>query len=399
MAIEIVSSQLGLWRDPQWAPGMPGVYALIVGASSYPHLGGGSAPAPETHGLEQLVSSASTAAALFLWLRDRFGREDLPLVWCHLLLSPTAQERAELDALGLKHYAPPDYPTLQQAIDLWTGNVPKKAPASDKTRTLFFFSGHGVQSNWNALLLPSDYLDPSFGDPQLEKCISARDLQKWMEECPAAEHLALIDACRNEFSPLASKGATARGAFPVNPPGGLPPRTAATLSSTSPNAVAYQLPGRPYTFFGQAVLEGLSGSADTNNRRVELRELVDYVKPRVNKLLRDAAGTALDQTVRPRIDGDDELVVTEIPAAPAAPSFGTAPAPTPRSFKPRPAVQPGGRRDRRRLPLRRLASRARPDSSGGTENVARRSRAAFRPRVCLSDMARRRRGAVLPGRR
>ncbi|HSV46369.1 MAG TPA: hypothetical protein VLJ58_11320, partial [Ramlibacter sp.] len=72
MALELVGNTVGLWRDPQWAPGMPGVYAVIVGVSAYPHLKGGHKPAPETHGLEQLVSSASTAAALFTWLRTSF---------------------------------------------------------------------------------------------------------------------------------------------------------------------------------------------------------------------------------------------------------------------------------------------------------------------------------------
>lgn len=342
MALELVGNTVGLWRDPQWAPGMPGVYAVIVGVSAYPHLKGGHKPAPETHGLEQLVSSASTAAALFTWLRTSFRRSELPVVWCYLLLSPTPKELAELNANGLRHYAEPNYATLHKALQTWTGNVPKKAPASDQSRTLFFFSGHGVQSNWNALLLPSDYLDSEAGDPHLENCIGASELRKWMEESPVAEHLALIDACRNEFSPLASKGATAHGTFPLNPPGGIPPRTAATLASTSPNAVAYQLAGRPYTFFGQALLEALSGIAAAQDSHVEFRELVDYVKPRVNVLLQEAAGTALDQTVRPRIDGSDALVVTEIAAVmPAALEampdlLASARRPGLRSLEPRP---------------------------------------------------------------
>lgn len=327
MALEIVSGVPGLWRDPQWAPAMPGVYALIAGVSAYPHLEGGAAPAPETHQLEQLLSSAATAAALFEWLRTSFRREELPVVWCYLLLSPTAAERAAFDAVGLSHYATPDYAGLQLAIQCWTGNVPSQPPASRKSRTLFFFSGHGVQANWSPLLLPSDYLNPALGQPHLENCISARELRKWMEENPVAEHLAFIDACRNEFSPLAAKGASAHSVFPTTPPGGPAPRSAASLAATSPNAVAYQFPGRPHTFFGQAVLEALSGLADRGDAKVDFRELVDYVRPRVNVLLQAAAGTALDQTVRPTIDGDEELVVTELPTPPAQAPMPPVPAP------------------------------------------------------------------------
>jgi len=317
MALEIVDGKPGLWRDPEWALGMPGVYALIIGASAYPHLDKDNPEA--TYGLGQLVSSANTAAALFEWLRDDFRLRGLSVVWCYLLLSPTAEEKAKFADRGLLHYALPDNDALRKAIQSWTGSVPREAPANRQSRTLFFFSGHGVQSNYNPLLLPSDYLDRSLGYPQLENCIGASELRKWMEENAVAEHLALIDACRNEFSPLASKGATALTSFPTTPPGGLAPRSAVTLNATSPNTVAYQALGRPYTFFGQAVLEALRGSAGADDSRVEFRELVDYVKPRVNALLKEAGAAALDQTVRPRIDGDDELVVTEIaPAAPVA---------------------------------------------------------------------------------
>ncbi len=314
MSLEPTKQTPGLWRDSNWQPGMPGVYAVVVGASSYPFLAGGTSPAPDTYGLEQLISSAGTAAHVFTWLRTTYRRQELPVVWCQLLLSPTAAERATFAADGLDHYAEPTDAQLRVAIQRWTGNVPTAAPATNASRTFFFFSGHGVQANSEALLLPSDYLDPSFGAPQFEKCISVRELRRWMEENPVAEHLALIDACRNQFSPLASKGASAHSAFPVNPPGNSPPRTVACLASTSPNAVAYQVPEHPLTFFGQALLEGLCGLENARRHpKVEFLQLVSYVTPRVNQLLKAASNTSLDQTVRPNIEGDYTLVVTEIP--------------------------------------------------------------------------------------
>lgn len=326
MALEAVIGTPGLWRDPQWQAGMPGVYALIVGVSAYPHLEGGPEPAQDSYGLGQLLSSARTAARIFNWLRTDFHYQDLPVVWSLLLLSPSAEEDAEFRTTGLTHYDHPDYARMRLAIQRWTAAVPKQAPASTRSRSVFFFSGHGVGANRTPVLLPADYLDPQFGDPQLENCFSARELQRWMTENPVGEHLALLDACRNEFSPLAEKASSAHGAFPVNPPNAPAPRAAATLASTSPNMVAYQFPGQPLTLFGQAVLEALSGGADTGNLRIDFREVVDYVRPRINVLLK-AVNTALDQTVWPSSEGDD-LIVTELAGPPLAPHGATA---TPRA--------------------------------------------------------------------
>ena len=324
MALQIVAETPGLWRDPSWTPEMPGLYALVVGASHYPYFNGGGPAATDSFDMGQLVSSAGTAAQMFEWLRDSFRHHDLPFVWCQLLLSPTEKEKVELDLRGLTHYAAPTHANLRAAIDRWTGNAPSAGAAADRSRTFFFFSGHGVQTNWHPVLLPSDYLDPDLGKPKLENCIGVADLLTWMDRNPVAEHLALIDACRNEFPPLAAKGSTANTSFPVNSAGGKAPRTAASLSSTSPNAVAFQLPGRPLTFFGDAVLEALrNGIAGGNDARLAFRELVDYVKPRINALLQEVQpGTTLDQTARPRIEGDDTMVVTETGAPPAARSPG-----------------------------------------------------------------------------
>lgn len=312
MSLQPVSSIPGLWRDPTWTHGAPGVYAVIVGASVYPHLDGGSAPAPDTHQLGQLVSSATTAARVFEWVSTAFMREDMGVVWCHLLLSPTPGERAKFEEDQLFHYVEPNNDNLRKAIQRWASNVPTDEVAVRNSRTLFFFSGHGVQSNGESLLLPSDYLDPEFGAPQYENCVSVDEMWRWMSTHPAAEHLALLDACRNEFSPLADKGASAHRVFPSNPRG-KSPRTAARLCSASSDTTAYQLPDSALTFFGQALIDGLSGLAVSGTLdHLEFLELADYVKPRVNQLLKEANLTTVQQTARQTIDGDHQMVVTEI---------------------------------------------------------------------------------------
>jgi hypothetical protein len=358
MPLEPVAEKPGLWRDPQWVRGMPGLYAVVIGVSAYPHLAGGDNPADDTLGLGQLLSSASTAAAVFEWLRRDFLKRELPVVWCQLLLSPTQDELAALQASGLTHYGVPDYLGMHQALQTWAGQVPHKAPANEQSRTLFFFSGHGVQSNRNGILLPCDYLNSDAGEPRLQNCFGTRDLREWMESHPVAEHLALLDACQNELPELGSKGARAHPPFEVVPTDWPVPRTAATLAATSPNSVAYQ--GAERTFFGQAVLEALAGRAGNSDDRVTFLELVDYVQPRVNALLHQQdPDNPLLQPLRPNVWGQHGLVVTEFaesepPGSSGSPpprrTRGARPPGMPAATHPPAAAGPGVRRATRSAP-------------------------------------------------
>lgn len=319
MALVPVTDTLGLWQDPIWKPGIPGLYAVIVGVSNYPHLKGGSAEAKETFDLGQLEVSARTAAAVFDWLRSDYQHADLPVVWCYLLLSPSEAEKSFLQNEEVTHYENPTDSHLRRAIQLWCSYLPEQSVPAGKSRTLFFFSGHGVQSNWDPLLLPSDYLFPPNLTPVLENCVSAKEMMEWMKTHSVGEHLALFDACRNEFSPLATKGSTANRVFPKNPPGPSP-RVVASLSATAPNSIAYQTSGDDYTFFGRALIEGLDGAGGktTVHRAgaldVEFLNLVKYIKPRVMQILQKH-NTTLEQTARPSLEPCDEhLIVTQVPA-------------------------------------------------------------------------------------
>jgi hypothetical protein len=325
------TNTLGLWQDPQWAPGMPGLYALIIGVSSYPHLKDGSAPAKETFDLGQLEVSASTAAAVFDWLRWDYEHAHLPVVWCYLLLSPSKAEEQFLKSEDIIHYENPTDSMLRKAIQLWCSYLPTQSDPAKKSRTLFFFSGHGIQSNWDPLILPSDYLFPPDGNPILENCVNSNEMLKWMSTHPVKEHLAILDACRNEFSPLSTKGSTANRVFPMNPVGS-PPRVVARMSATAPNSVAYQSSKvEDLTFFGRALIEGLDGTGGTTSvdsaggSNVEFMELVKYIKPRVMKILQEHE-TSLEQTADPYLYPPDEnLIVTTAKAEELHPSRSFGP--------------------------------------------------------------------------
>jgi hypothetical protein len=59
----------GLWENPTWRPGTPGLFAVVIGVSAYDHLRGGSGEqAADSYDLGQLFVSASTAFRFFQWL-------------------------------------------------------------------------------------------------------------------------------------------------------------------------------------------------------------------------------------------------------------------------------------------------------------------------------------------
>ncbi len=328
MALEPVVETLGLWRDNAWRPNTPGIYAIIAGVSRYPHLKGGSDEATETYGMEQLEVSARTAATVFNWLRSEYRHIDLPVVWCYLLLSPSDQEETYLRNEGITHYAEPTNSQLRAAIQLRNAMLPVPYKYAKRSRTLFFFSGHGLQAGWDPLLLTSDYLFPPDGQPQLQNCVSTREMIQWMETHPVGEHLAIFDACRNQFSPLTSKGATALTLFDTNRPG-RPPKAVACLSATAPHAVAFQTSSDKLSIFGRALVEGLRGAgggtttSQAGMLEIEFQNLVRFVKPRVMELLR-AHNQQLEQTPRPSLEPcDATFVVTQVPIPSESPPPAT----------------------------------------------------------------------------
>ena len=289
MTIEPVAGTLGLWHSPGWSQGMPGLYAIVAGASAYPWLYGGDKwhHAHPDYGLRQLVSSAATAAALFDWLRDGYAVDGRPLVWAGLLLSPTRAEAARFAAQGLTHFAPATYESLRHFIRRWTGYMPRDKAPAQQSRSLFFFSGHGLQKNWDALILPSDYLSRDLGQADTLACISVEELSTWLHRNPVAEHLLLVDACRNEASPLYEVPGTAHSFLPALPAKLGAPRVVGVYLATAPNSQAYQLPESSATIFGQAVLDGLEQAArpDGGGLVVDFADLVKFVQPAVKQAL------------------------------------------------------------------------------------------------------------------
>src|SRR5467141_3030245 len=108
----------GLWTNPNWVPGTPGTFAVIVGVSCYDHAAGGVAPAPNTFDLQQLYVSAITAYRFFEWLRTEYDYPRAVLAKCWILLSPTDDEKKAEPALD-KYPARPTFNAVSKALNAW----------------------------------------------------------------------------------------------------------------------------------------------------------------------------------------------------------------------------------------------------------------------------------------
>ena len=68
-------------------------------------------------------------------------------------------------------------------------------------RSLFFFSGHGIELRLShQVLLPSDYLPP---DGSVNESISTRNLIDWLPYLSGvSSHVLLLDGCREDIAEL-----------------------------------------------------------------------------------------------------------------------------------------------------------------------------------------------------
>ena len=74
------------------------------------------------------------------------------------------------------------------------------ATAAANSRSVFFFSGHGLEViEDRQILLPSDYLDP--GTP-IDRAISTQNISRGLKALPIPLHFLFVDACRNDHNNL-----------------------------------------------------------------------------------------------------------------------------------------------------------------------------------------------------
>lgn len=155
---------------------------------------------------------------------------------------------------------------------------------------LFSFSGHGVESNNEAFLLPSSISYDEDVDVLRENAVSAEYVRRYVKAMGVQQVLMLLDACRNDptnsrsdsTNPLTA--AYTRGfSFDVR---NKEVTAFATLYATSVGERAYEYAEKEEGYFTWAVVEGLKGAAANAKGEVTLYGLKRYVEEVVPREVR-----------------------------------------------------------------------------------------------------------------
>jgi len=227
-----------------FAPGapQPTAYAIIVGIERYPSL-----PVP---------AGARTDAERFAQVARR------------TLGIPAAQTRVLLDGEASRS-------RIEREIAWVAGNVPPGG------RIYFYFSGHGAPDPGKG----TSYLVPVDGDPQYlpNTSLTMDSVVQQLRTSKAKEVIMFTDAC---FSGTGGRSVLAPGARPivrvksVSTPGNV-----VMFSASGGDEISGPTSDGKSGLFSSYLLQGLgNGRADLNgDGQISLKELIDYVGPRVTR--------------------------------------------------------------------------------------------------------------------
>jgi Caspase domain len=241
--------------------GEPGMHALVVGVSLYPHLpGGAESAAPDSYGMAQLTSPALTAFRFAEWLRGHDSDLPVPLASIRALVSASAKEVEVEPALAGFGGDPTSAELLRVAKD-WREDV---ASHRDNVAT-FYFAGHGIkETKDNVILVLKDFGDGVGG--ALRNAVDTDSLREGMAPTEARPNIArrqlyFVDACRTYPASLRNFAQLDwTRVFDVEFTELADDRKDPVFFAAVPGSTAYGLDGEP-TLFSQALFTCLDGGA------------------------------------------------------------------------------------------------------------------------------------------
>jgi hypothetical protein len=264
----------GLWINPEWIPGTPGTFAVVIGVSEYLYLDGGpqrpSDPKFNSFGLGQLAVSALTALRTFEWLVEHYRFDGVPLAKCWVLLAPTEVEK-NLEPAFQAHHAKATMNEFRDAVGAWyheMNDLPFEVRS--QSRSFFFFSGHGLEkTREEQILLPTDYLKSPARNAN--EAIAVKHLNNGLAAIGLAHQFIFLDACRNDAPILREQELEGSRLVSV-------PSSTSTIGNGEKNKIRTKPPIVMYgaasggqvwqpdvppglSLFGQALLEGLRGES------------------------------------------------------------------------------------------------------------------------------------------
>lgn len=193
---------------------------------------------------------------------------------------------------------------------------------------LLAFSGHGIERDRHAYLLPKDSQlsdDPAFLEAT---AISLDWIRDRIESGRIDQVVVLLDACRNDPGGRANAPNRLSDAY-------LRPfhfdlqnhkiRAFATLYATAVGARAYEYTEKQQGYFTWAIVDALRGAAANEKGEVTLGRLVRYVQDTVPKRIAIDLGNGYEQLPLARIEGyqAEDLVLAVAKPWTATPPGGT----------------------------------------------------------------------------
>ena len=226
--------------------------------------------------------------------------------------------------------------TCDQPPDRWPtrGNILRRlsnlrSTVPEDGLILVSFSGHGMERDTRAYLLPADA--QISGDLGLleDTAIQAEQIRQRIRETGIGQVVIILDACRSDpgggranADNLLTEAYTRSLSFDAR---NLEVMAFATLFATDVGSRAYEYGAKKQGYFTWALVEGLKGAASNERGEVTLKSLVDYVQMEVPKRISIDLGASRKQRPFAVIEGfrADELVIaapgnTRLAVGPAA---------------------------------------------------------------------------------
>jgi caspase domain-containing protein len=189
---------------------------------------------------------------------------------------------------------------------------------------LVSFSGHGMERDRRAYLLPTDA--QVNGDLALleETAINADVIRNWIHQTGIGQVVMIIDACRN--NPSGGRGDASKPLTEAYTRGfnfdvrNREISAFATLYATEIGQVAYEFKEKKQGYFTWALVEGLKGGAANEQGEITLAGLVKYLQESVPKRVQLDLGGDKNQRPFAIVEGykADDLVISVAVKVPTA---------------------------------------------------------------------------------
>lgn len=226
---------------------VPGIHALVIGVSRYPHISDGEAPTPSGQAFDigQLTSAARSASEFACWLLRHQRLPGLTLKSLRVLLSPSDGEQVNPTIAAL---LPAEHAATTDAVLEALGGFKAACDSHRENVAIVYVAGHGVQlSKHGATLLLEDFGRP--GQLNLLDCsLDMTGVHAGMNHDNTAQtQFWFVDACRQRPE-IARRFEALSGGLTLDQPRGTTHASLLYLATTTEN-LAYGVPGGVSLFY------------------------------------------------------------------------------------------------------------------------------------------------------